>query len=152
MSMATCFVTNGTGVEEVALPVARVRFGVPDWECFGCYMGDDGLEMHDACYLAKHPPVDFTGTRDELLPGMRLGYFARPDLMVAGDRITSVDLGGEHSVYHYDPAWELEGIHWEWSSRNTWVLGAGQGRPSPDMFRRHPDDDDNDGYLQGEDQ
>jgi hypothetical protein len=29
------------------IPLARERFGVPAGECFGCFLGDAGPEMHD---------------------------------------------------------------------------------------------------------
>lgn len=29
------------------IPLARVAFGVPGGECFGCYLGDCAPEMHD---------------------------------------------------------------------------------------------------------
>lgn len=35
------------------IPVAREAFGVPDGACFGCYLGDDGLEMHDLCLSGR---------------------------------------------------------------------------------------------------
>jgi len=39
--------------KSTTLSEARVILGVPKDACFGCYLGDDGPEMHDKCYLGQ---------------------------------------------------------------------------------------------------
>jgi hypothetical protein len=38
--------------EKRTIPEARVILGIPEGECFGCYLGDASPDCHDLCYLA----------------------------------------------------------------------------------------------------
>lgn len=39
--------------KKVTLSEARVLLNIPEHACFGCYLGDSGLEMHDLCITGE---------------------------------------------------------------------------------------------------
>jgi len=39
--------TIGYGGRRITIPEAREILGIPEDECFGCFLGDAGPEMHD---------------------------------------------------------------------------------------------------------
>lgn len=47
--MDTKVVTINVNGRKVELAEARVLLGVPEGECLGCWLGDDGVDTHDVC-------------------------------------------------------------------------------------------------------
>jgi hypothetical protein len=39
--------------EQRTIPEARVLLGIPEYACFGCYLGDAAPETHDQCFLSE---------------------------------------------------------------------------------------------------